>query len=377
MKANTSYKAIIKAAINNNVSHVEACEAANTLFGIPTLCGEGYEYTRDLLDNMPFDFGKWHESGARILETESVPYKRFQKCCSCKHSLHDDKPKYKKFRYNYRDKNGKGKTSTIMVQVATYFRFFCDNIAENHDKDIDCIQDIKAVFAVPVERHRDSNSDKALKVARRIRCSIMDAIQIISILSVLELDYKAESALIDSAKRHRIEGKLMYWINQYTKLAESLKAVTVEEQPYEEYLDENPFGFSSSDEEEIDFEGFELDSDNNHVNDYDYYRFNAIDKIPTSGLYAEIETKADLYAHAKKEGVKDYKSFKRHEALLVEIQESDSDFIKAKEFIQQNKGNKILTAKAKRRLIDYTYNGLEKPSWLTPDRLNALWKAIK
>ena len=377
MKANTSYLAIVKAAIKNNISHVEACETANVVFGIPCLCGEGYEYTNSLINNLPFDFAKWHESGMRILETQSVPYKRLKECCSCMHSLHDDKHKYKKFKYNYRDKSGKGCTSTIMVQVATYFHFFCDNIAENHDKDLMCIQDIKAVLAVPMERHRDSNRDKALQVSKRVGCCIADAIQIISILSVLELDYKAESAIIDSAKRHNAGGNLVNWINQYTRLAESLKSVTMEEQQSEEYIDDNPFGFSSSDGEEINFEGLELESDFNNVNHYDYYRFDSIDKIPTSGTYAGIETRADLYANAKKEGVKDYQGFKRHEALLIEIQESDSDFINAKAFIERNKGNKILMAKAKRRLIDYTYNGLEKPSWMTPDRLNALWKALK
>ena len=377
MKANTSYKAIVAAAVKNNVSHVEACETANVLFGITTLCGEGYEYTRGLLDNLPFDFSKWYESGMRIIETESVPYKRFQDCCSCKHSLHEDKPKFKKFKYNYIDKNGNGCTSTIMVQIATYFRFFCDNIAENHDKDFQCIQDVNAVLAVPTERHRDNNRDKALIVSRRVKCCIADAMQIISILSVLELDYKAESALIDSAKRHNRDGKLLYWINQYTKLAESLKAVTFEEQPHQEYIDDNPFGSIHDESEENEFEGIEIDADNNQVNDYDYYRFNGIDKIPTSGIYASVKTKADLYAKAKSEGVKDYKSFKKHEATLIEIQDSDQDFMKAKAFIEKNKSNKVLMAKSKRRLIDYTYNGLEKPSWLTPDRLNALWKAIK
>ena len=107
------------------------------------------------------------------------------------------------------------------------------------------------------------------------------------------------------------------------------------------------------------------------------YNFFMSEEIPTSGRYAAIKTKEELFKTAKSEREVDYKSFKRHAQLLDEIRDSCEEYTKAIDFIRKNKHDKILMAKAKRKLTNYTYNDEKPPSWITKDRLTGLWNEIK
>ena len=107
------------------------------------------------------------------------------------------------------------------------------------------------------------------------------------------------------------------------------------------------------------------------------YNFFMSEEVPTSGRYAKIGSKADLFKIAKSEKSVDYQAFNCHSRLLDEMRDSREEYTKAIDFIRKNKHDKILIAKSKRKLTNYTYYNEKPPSWMTSDRLAGLWNEIK
>lgn len=115
---------------------------------------------------------------------------------------------------------------------------------------------------------------------------------------------------------------------------------------------------------------------NNLTYGYNEFEYNHLERqdVDTSGRYGHIDNRADLYKTAKNESSVDYCSFKKHESLLNEIQESCTEYQVAKQYIRSGK---IQKAKSKARLVAYTYKQQNRPDWLTPDRLNGLWQEVR
>lgn len=384
-KYNISFKYVIYRLIPV-IGKTRAIEAARILFGKPIEAGEGFDYQNELIESLPGDIGKLFLTGSRVLEQKATfNHISVKNCANCEHFyIKAGQPRLKTVR-------DCGKTIS-MYNDACFIMPSCSCDLSDIDKPLECIQDIYGIFVVPVERTKDHSANKAQIVARQVPCTITQAIDIIEILRVLELDYKSEQELLKSAKRHAKQGKLDHWIERYDFLKAELELVTSSFNMPEDFdateislegiktitLDyQEPFQVELESYSEADAEDkSELDaitSDFNSLGEFSYYRFDAIHTTPCAGRYATATSKKELFSTAKTEEKTDYKAFyKRLEQLENSI--NCPELEKAVAFMQSGKINK---AKSLARLKAYTYQGQQPPAWLTPDRLNALWKASK
>ena len=381
---NISYKSVIKSLIPV-IGKGLAVEAARILFNKEIETGEGFDFQNELIESLPGDIGKLFMTGARVIDAEpDYSHISAKNCTNCEYFyIKAGGPRIKTVSYQ-------GKIIS-MFNDANYIFPSCSCDLSDIDKDFECIQDIKGVFVVPMERTTDHTINKAQILTRQIPCTIDQALSLIDVLRVLELDYKSEQELLKSAKSHAKQGKFEYWLRQYLYLKSELEAVTNEFNMPEDFdaleislegiknltLDyQEPLKATFEEYTEAELNEIEAEKDffsASYMNEFTYYRFDAIDKTPCAGQYAEFTSKKDLFAAAKAQDKVDYKAFyKRLEQL-----ESAIDCPELEKALDFMRSGKIEKAKSLSRLKDYTYNNKPCPSWLTPDRLNRLWKEVK
>lgn len=107
--------------------------------------------------------------------------------------------------------------------------------------------------------------------------------------------------------------------------------------------------------------------------EYNEYTYRDPEYISNFRQFDDCHSLTELYKAAKerKVNIEAYNIRRNELERAVDCNElTDAIFAIAK-------SDKIKFAKIKRRLIDITYNGAQKPQWMTQDRINRLWKAMK
>lgn len=304
---------MIKAMLSDN--NADAQEIASFVFGNGLIYADisDYDYQSRLINAMPINLRLDYENGLQIINKQPVKAVRPSK---------DWTPK-----------------KCLRCQMFNAESLICQASELEDVKQADCLPDINADYVLPIEI-KDCNKKKYNPfswIAKARKCSIQDAISV-----------KHMADIISSGNNETFQ----YCINNLT-------------------FDELVLLSDNLNDVEPDV------SDANLLTyGYDEFEYNHLERcdVATSGHYALIDNKADLYKTAKKENKVDFNSFQKHKNLLTDIQESCQEYKKSLEYIEKGR---IEKAKMKSRLRDITYKNAPKPAWMTPDRLAGLWQAVR
>lgn len=310
-----SKNAMIKGLILIGKSIEDAQEITSLIFGKGVSFADisDYDYQSRLIAEMPVNLRLDYENGLQIINKVKVKAVRPEK---------DYTPK-----------------KCVKCQMLDSESMLCQASDIEDIIQADCLTDIRADYVLPIEE-KACNKKKYNPfawIAKARKCTMQEAISI-----------KNMADIISSGNNETF---------QYC-----VKSLTFDEL----VLLSDALNDVAPDVSDV----------NNLTYGYNEFEYNHLERqdVDTSGQYGYIDNKADLYKTAKNSEKVDYCSFKKHESLLSEIQESCQEYQIAKKYIQSGK---IQKAKSKAKLVAYTYGQQEKPSWLTNDRLAGLWQAVK
>lgn len=293
----------------------DAVEITSFIFGNGLIYSDvsDFDYQSRIIDSMPINLRLDYENGLQIINKVKVKAVRPEK---------DYTPK-----------------KCVKCQMLDSESRLCQASDIEDIRQADCLSDVIGNYVLPIES-KNCNKKRYNPfswIAKLRRCSMQDAISI-----------KYMSDIISSGNNETFQ----YCINNLS-------------------FDELVLLSDALNDIEPD-----VSDVNNLTYGYNEFEYNHLERqdVDTSGQYGHIDNKADLYRTVKNSKKVDFLSFKKHESLLTEIQESCQEYQIAKKYI---KSGKIQKAKSKSRLIAYTYKQQEKPSWLTNDRIAGLWQAVK